>query len=164
MHPSLTRCLDSLNRALDGLPASRAEVSRDGKWSIAQIVEHLDLAFTKNAAGLDLRVAKGEVPALRGTTKQALARFVVVVLGYFPAGRQSPATVLPLGRPYDEVRGRLEGDLIALDRALDAAEQKFGATRPIVNHPIMGPFSVADWRKFHWVHTRHHLKQIAERK
>ena len=164
MDPNLARCLESLNRTLAGVSTSRAEVSTDGRWSVAQIIEHLDLAYTRNAAGLELRVAKGEVPLLRGTTKQTLARFVVVVLGYFPAGRQSPPTVLPQGRPFEEVRDALETDLVALDRALDAAEQKFGAARPILNHPIMGPFSVADWRRFHWVHTRHHVRQIDDRK
>jgi hypothetical protein len=164
MDPNLTRCLESLTRALAGLSASRAETSKDGRWSIAQIVEHLDLAYTRNTAGLELRVAKGAAPELRGTGKQAVARFVLVVLGYFPSGRQSPPAVVPQGRPFDDVRGGLEADLVALDRALAAAEQKFGATRPIVIHPIMGPFSVADWRRFHWVHTRHHVKQINERK
>jgi hypothetical protein len=29
-----------------------------------------------------------------------------------------------------------------------------------LDHPILGPFSIAQWRKFHLVHGLHHVKQI----
>jgi len=30
----------------------------------------------------------------------------------------------------------------------------------VMEHPFLGPFSIAQWRKFHLRHGMHHLKQI----
>jgi hypothetical protein len=29
---------------------------------------------------------------------------------------------------------------------------------------VLGPFSIEQWRKFHLVHGRHHVKQIRQRR
>ena len=53
-------------------------------------------------------------------------------------------------------------------RELDAAAQRcadtFGANVRVADHPILGGFTVRQWRRFHWVHTRHHVRQIAQRR
>ncbi len=41
------------------------------------------------------------------------------------------------------------------------AEQLFGSRRRSVRHMILGPLSLAQWRRFHLVHGRHHIRQIA---
>ena len=87
-----------------------------------------------------------------------------MTLGHFPEGRKSPATVVPQGRPFAEVAGSFKVHLQDLDRVMSEAERVLGATRPVLDHPVIGPFSIDDWRRFHWIHTRHHLKQIAERR
>jgi len=163
MHPDLARCLRGLREGLAGISPAEAERPRGTKWSIAQIAEHLDLAYTRSAAGVARRLQKGAAPRRGRTVRQMLARFVVVQLGYFPSGRKAPDAVLPQGRPFSKVVAGLEPHLIELDERLQEAERVFGAAAPILDHPIIGPFSVADWRRFHWVHTRHHLKQLATR-
>jgi hypothetical protein len=50
-----------------------------------------------------------------------------------------------------------------MDLALDGAAARFGARVKLMNHPIIGPLSVRQWRRFHWVHTRHHVRQIIAR-
>jgi hypothetical protein len=30
----------------------------------------------------------------------------------------------------------------------------------VLDHLILGPLTAAQWRKFHWIHGRHHVKQI----
>ena len=72
--------------------------------------------------------------------------------------------VVPQGRRFTEVAAQLDGHLDDLDRCLSEGERVFGATRAVLDHPVIGPFSVDDWRRFHWVHTRHHLKQIQVRR
>jgi hypothetical protein len=54
----------------------------------------------------------------------------------------------------------IDPHLLVLDQRLKDVARAFGSRTPVLNHPIMGPFSVNDWRRFHWVHTRHHLRQI----
>jgi hypothetical protein len=153
-----------LERALAGLSAVDAEVSTGGAWSIANVVEHLDLTYTKNAAGLERRLAKGDAPSHSRSARQAAIRFLVVTMGYFPRGRKSPDQVVPQGLPFADVAAGLAGHLLELDKSLAEGERVFGATRPVLDHPVIGPFSIADWRRFHWVHTRHHVRQIADRR
>jgi hypothetical protein len=57
----------------------------------------------------------------------------------------------------------IEPHLMVLDQRLKDVARAFGTRRPVLNHPLMGPFSVTDWRWFHWAHTRHHLRQISAR-
>jgi len=163
VHRYIEQCRDGLERALANLSPADAEVSTGGVWSIANIVEHLDLTYAKNAAGLARRLIKADAPAHSRSVRQAAARFVVVTLGYFPPGRKSPDQVVPQGRPFTEVAAGLGGHLLDLDRSLSEGERVFGGTRAVLDHPIIGPLSVADWRRFHWVHTRHHLRQIVDR-
>ena len=157
-------CRDGLRRALDGVSPATAEASHGGRWSIANIVEHLDLTYTRNNAGLERRLRKGDSPERKRTVRQAAIRALIITIGYFPPGRSAPDMVLPQGRAFSDVVTGLESHLMELDRSLAAAERLFGASRAVLDHPIIGPFSVDDWRRFHWVHTRHHLKQIQARR
>jgi hypothetical protein len=47
-----------------------------------------------------------------------------------------------------------------MDALLAQCAARFGARSKVLDHPILGPFSIAQWRKFHLVHGRHHVKQI----
>ena len=89
-----------------------------------------------------------------------MRRLIVTRLGYFPTGRSSPPAVLPKGRPFVELSIVIDPHLMLLDQRLKDVARAFGPRTPVLNHPILGPFSVADWRRFHWVHTRHHLRQM----
>ena len=160
MHAALERCRQGLRRTLSGLSPEDAERVLDGKWSIAAIVEHLDLTYSQNVLGLERRLQKG-VPAERTQTlRQRVNRFIVTRVGYFPAGRTSPEAVRPRGRRFVELSIVIDPHLLVLDQRLKDVARAFGPRTPVLNHPIMGPFSVNDWRRFHWVHTRHHLRQI----
>jgi len=135
-----------------------------GKWSIAGILEHLDLAYSLNARALERRLASGVPKTSSAGLRQRIGRVLIVRLGYFPPGRESPTGVVPSGRPFADVAREWEGHLVTLDERLSSCESGFGAKRPLLDHPILGPMSVADWRRFHWIHTRHHVRQIALRR
>jgi hypothetical protein len=32
-----------------------------------------------------------------------------------------------------------------------------------LDHPFIGPLTADQWRKFHWVHGRHHIRQMQDR-
>lgn len=164
MHPHLERCRQGIRTAIEGLSPQDADAAPAGKWSIAGIVEHLDLAFSLNARALERRLAAGVPKASRATWVQRIGRLLIVQFRYFPPGRESPAGVVPTGRPLADVARDLDAHLAALDQRLTECERTFGPRRRIMDHPVLGPFSVADWRRFHWIHTRHHLRQIAMRR
>ena len=50
-----------------------------------------------------------------------------------------------------------------MDGVLDAMGAAAGTRTKVLKHPVIGPLSVDQWRKFHWIHTRHHARQILER-
>ena len=165
MHPEIQQTRDTLFDAIRGLAPDQADTAAGGKWSVAGIVEHLCLSYSKSSAGMARRREKGPGVAARSRTlRQRFQQFVVVTLGYFPPGRESPASVVPTGRPYRDLLADLDRVLSELDASLTAASRALGASRAVLDHPVLGPFSVNQWRRFHLVHTRHHAKQIRTRR
>ena len=143
------------------MSAADAERERtDGRWSVAGILEHLDLTYTRNTQGLERRLQKGAPKADRATMRQRVSRVILTRVGYFPTGITSPEAVRPQGRSFLDLSIVIEPHLLLLDQRLKEAARAFGARTPVLNHPVLGPFSVNDWRRFHWVHTRHHVAQI----
>jgi hypothetical protein len=51
-----------------------------------------------------------------------------------------------------------------MDEIIRRAEQRYGRRTRLVDHPVLGPLTARQWRKFHWVHGRHHVAQILERR
>jgi hypothetical protein len=43
-------------------------------------------------------------------------------------------------------------------------EKNLGTHRKLLDHPILGPLTAAEWRKFHLIHGLHHIKQIRKLK
>jgi len=163
MHPDLERAHDSLAAATAGLDAAWLAAAPPGKWTVAQIVEHLAKGYGGTAHVLGRCLDQDRPKARAITLKDRLLTFVVVDLGYLPEGRQAPEVTRPSDPPPPDI---VETALVALrdlDQVAARAEARFGARTPLVNHPIIGPLGVDQWRRFHWVHTRHHLKQIAAR-
>jgi Protein of unknown function (DUF1569) len=163
MHADIVRCRETIETAVRGVSAAAAAISRDGHWSIAEIVEHLALTYTGTTKGLD-RVLSGAKPLPPAPSlAERFRTAVVVVAGHFPSGRKAPRHVVPSGLTYEEALSRAYAGLDGFDAAAVRAEARFGRAR-VLMHPILGPFSVADWRRFHLVHTRHHARQIAARR
>lgn len=165
MHPEIQQARDALFDAIRDLAPDQADTAAGGKWSVAGIVEHLTLSYSKSATGMQRRREKGPGTAVRSRTLgQRLQQFVVVTLGYFPPGRESPATVVPTGQPYRDLLANLDRVFGELDASLTATSSALGGSRAVLDHPVLGPFSVNQWRRFHLVHTRHHAKQIRTRR
>lgn len=134
-----------------------------GKWNAAQILEHLFLTYKVTNRGLAKCMERGSPLATRGTLKHRLAVFIVVNCGYMPGGRKSPQRAMPQGMPVEEVRPAVIRELLQMDAELEACQRRFGVQTKILDHPFLGPLTAEEWRKFHWVHGRHHTRQIRQR-
>jgi hypothetical protein len=152
-----------LEEATGGAAADGLAQAPAGKWSAAQILEHLLLTYQNTNRGLAKCLAQGAPLATRGTLKHRLAALLVVNLGYLPGGRKAPERVTPRGMLPEEVRQAIAPELQKMDSGLDACERRFGARTKIMDHLFLGPLTANEWRKFHWVHGRHHARQIRER-
>ena len=157
----LQRALNEIDSATDGITAEQLGWHpAEGKWSAAQILGHLSLAYHHTVAGLARVLRNGKPIAGKGTLKQWIATRVVADLGYFPSGRPAPAMTLPTDVSAAQIVGEIHQNLIAMDAILVEVEQKLGPAVKVADHPVLGPFRVEEWRKFHYRHTHHHMKQV----
>jgi hypothetical protein len=160
MHPYLEQARTILEEAVNGMRDDEMTAKRAGKWSPAEIVEHLALAFGATAAGMQHRLRTGEVECRRATMKDRVATLMVVTFGYIPTGREAPAYTVPSGVSAENALRSMRENLAQMDAAIAEMEQRFG-DRVIGMHPVIGPLNANQWRKFHMVHSRHHARQIA---
>jgi hypothetical protein len=134
-----------------------------GKWPIALILEHLTLTFRLNVSALEKALASGDTKARRPTPYQWLSRVLVLDIGYFPRAT-APENVTPSGSiPPGEVRAAIGEALTSLDATLTRAAERFGETTPLLRHAFFAAMTVPQWRKFHWRHACHHMRQVRER-
>ena len=159
----LRQCLAILQHATKDC-GPKAAVRRDpDKWSAVEVIEHLQRAYLGTAKGFERCVENDAVMAKPATLMQRLQSFALLKLGYFPEGRQAPKGVIPSGT-LDLVAAMdaAQRDLNRLDAAARRARERFGRAK-VMDHPILGAFSVDEWLEFHAAHTRHHEKHILSR-
>jgi len=68
--------------------------------------------------------------------------------------------VKPRGIPPREAFNSIRKNLVAMDEVISACEERFGARTKLSAHPVLGPITARQWRRFHQIHTSHHMRQI----
>jgi len=163
MNSYLERLQRELDEAVGHAEAGDLVKAPAGKWSAAQILEHLFLTYLHTNRGLAKCLEEGVPLATRATLKDRFATLSVVTLGYLPGGRQAPERAIPRGMSSEEARQAITPELEKMGSGLDDCERRFGVRTKILDHPFLGPLTANEWRKFHWVHGRHYARQIRER-
>src|SRR5215471_19769598 len=133
-----------------------------GKWTNAQIFEHLLLTYTGTTKGLHRAMESGRVTEAKSTLAHRVRKYIVTRLGQMPGRRTAFKQILPQDGIGPESMRRFYDALVAMNSTLNDAERRFGNGTPLLDHPFLGPLNAKEWRRFHRTHTRHHLKQIAE--
>jgi len=165
MRPEVQAIRTMIDQAVVGVDTGVADWRQaPGRWSIGDIVEHLARTYMGTARGLGLCLAEGRSRATPLSWYARGRKYIVITMGHFPRGVESPAPMIPKDWGFAVALERAHGGLDAFDTAVSAAIDRFGATALILDHPVLGAFSAQDWCRFHWVHTRHHMRQIAERR
>lgn len=160
MDAYLRRLQDGIASATRGMTVEELTRHPEGKWSTAEVLEHLYLTYTGTIKGFE-RVEREGKPLGRTPTLRDRARTIVVTeLGYMPRGRKAPERTRPQGMPAEEVVKEIGQRIAAMDELIAQCETRFGRQVRVLDHPILGPLTARQWRKFHWVHGRHHVKQI----
>lgn len=162
MSPYLQAARDAIENAVGPLPIEVIARPAGGKWSIAEILEHLALAFAANARALDKAVASGELRARKPGARQVMGRVIVIDVGYFPRVA-APEGTRPTGTAPERSLPSVREALVQVDTALAGAATRFGEDVRVANHPYFGGLTVRQWRKFHWRHTCHHMSQVHQR-
>ena len=140
--------------------ARHPEGSPNDSWCMAEVLEHLYLTYTGTVKGLERCLQAGKPLATPINLKQRAQISLVIGLNYFPRGRKSPERARPKGMSPDKVMAEIGPQIVSMGALLAECESCFGAATRVMDHPILGPLTARQWRKFHWVHGRHHVKQI----
>jgi Protein of unknown function (DUF1569). len=158
--PHLNKLQKEITFAVSGLTTEQLTPHLPGKWCVAEVLEHLYLTYTGTIKGFERLLASGKPTLSASTWKHSAQALLVLGFGYLPEGRQAPPQARPRGLPPETVLTGIAVKIGEMDDVLTQSASSFGASAKVVDHPILGPFSIAQWRKFHLVHGRHHVKQI----
>jgi hypothetical protein len=161
MNSKLKRLQDRIASAIQDMTPADLTHHPEGEWSTAEVLEHLNLTYTGTIRNLERCLATGKSAASSDRRSKRWQRLVVTRLGYFPTGRKSPDRVRPRGMPSEQVVAEILKNINQMDTVIRECETRFGKRDPVADHPVLGPFTVSEWRSFHLVHGKHHVKQIA---
>jgi len=163
MDSYLERLGRELEETIRGLSLEQLVRAPAGKWNSGQILEHLFLTYKGTNAALQKCLDQNAPLVSPAQWNKRVGKLLVVGLGYMPGGRKSPERVAPRGMPAEEVRQAIATELQRMTARLEDCERRFGARVKILDHTFLGPLTSQQWRKFHWVHGRHHLRQVRKR-
>jgi hypothetical protein len=159
MDSQLEELQQLLESAARGMSEEQLKWHPAGKWCAAEVLEHLYLTYTGTVKGFERVLEAGKPLAAKASVKHRLRKFVVFTLNHFPEGRQAPKNTVPRGLPTEKVRAEVAMKIAAMDEIITQCEARLGRGK-LLDHPILGPLTAAQWRKFHLIHGRHHAKQI----
>lgn len=160
MDPCLQRLQKEIATAITGLTPEQCASHPPGKWSVTEILEHLYLTYTGTIKGFQRVAEAGKSLATTQSWVQRGRTLIVVGFGYLPPGREAPPVARPRGVPAEKVHSEIGPKIAEMDEVMTRCESNLGASRKLLDHPILGPLTAAQWRKFHLIHGLHHLKQI----
>jgi hypothetical protein len=135
----------------------------DGKWTPAQVAEHMRLSYEVFAhqlaggQGLRVRTSWWQRRMLRW-------KFLGGILqqGVLPVGARAPREVRPGDGPFDR-----DATLLALEEAAAEAEsrlvKRWSDPSCVMTHHVFGDLRPPEGMRLATVHTRHHARQIAPR-
>ncbi len=162
MSPELEHIRCEVERLTRGWSESDWQCAPPGKWTSAQILEHLRLTFTVTSKGILNTMETGRPLGSKPTLPDRLRTFWVAKLGLMPSGRTAPKQTVPQDGLEDHSLRRFYDALVAMDATLADAERRFGGRVKLLDHPVLGPLSAGEWRQFHRTHAKHHLRQVAK--
>ncbi len=161
-----------LVEAIAGLDAQQTQLRPGGaasqnpatRWSVQQIVQHLLLSYEATTGAMQARLMKGTPTRATASLLQRAAQFRLLRMQRFPHGRSAPPAVTPKAQTNPVDGAVLQAEIVAalgrMGEHIGRAEKVFGADQKAVSHMVLGPMSLAQWRRFHLVHGRHHIQQI----
>jgi hypothetical protein len=167
MNRNLEVLREELTKALSGLDERHTQLRPGGdaaRWNVQQIAGHLRLTYVATVVAMDARIMKASATKAKPNLIQHVAQFTLISCGYFPRGRQAPDRVCSSNDDVpasgSALTSQIEEALATMDSRIDTAETIFGSSRRVVSHMVLGPLSMNQWRRFHLIHARHHIKQI----
>jgi hypothetical protein len=162
MSEYISRLQEAIASLLRDLSPDELAYRAEGKWSVGEVLEHLYLTYTGTIKGCERCLAAKKPLTTPRTLMQRCKAFTVLAVGYYPTGVTSPKTVRPKGIPCEQFLGGITQQITSMDEWITRCEDYYGVRTRLMDHPIMGALTGPQWRKFHWVHGMHHVRQISQ--
>lgn len=146
--------VDAFIAALEPARAAWSVPVRTGKWSPAQVAEHIVLSYRE--AGLLARGDPSGFPRAPRLVQPIIRIFFrrILTKGTFPKSKTF-GNLTPL-----EGAASVEAAATRIRDALAECETCFRSLRGPLQHPAFGAVPPADYVKFLGFHTRHHQGQL----
>jgi hypothetical protein len=166
MHPVLASAAYAFTEELAPVRLAEAQISPDpilNRWCGQQVAEHLILCMRRSREDLQ-RCLRSKSSGSKKSTLLQHALTLQLFFGRMSRGIQALPSLTPVSfTPEDGtmLSARLLAEAEELSKVLAECRLAFGL-RPCGDHPIYGPLRVEEWRHYHAVHLRHHLKQFKE--
>jgi len=128
-----------------------------GKWSPAEVAEHIHIAYTASAdLARDAKSAFPNFPFFLRALARKMAFEFVMKNGRFPRRVKTFKSFVPmdLAQTPEAAAGRLRAAVASFEAAVRAR-----GDRPI-RHPVFGTVSGSEWVIFEGHHTKHHEAQL----
>jgi hypothetical protein len=151
------QAVDAFLAAARVMPSAQWKQPRKpGKWSPAQIAEHLALAYEVNRGILHGAAPGASVPALLRPLIRTYLLQPVLWTGRFFPGSRSPKVFQPTGSPVtqDVLLARLQAGAQAFEKYVSGAEGTH------VEHPFFGRLPLVDFVRLQEIHMKHHYRQL----
>jgi hypothetical protein len=155
----LEKLRESLESTIEGMSSEQLSWHLPGKWCAAQVLEHLYLTYTGTIRGFEKVMASGK-PLASPASMPYLTDSRRCRIRPPAQGGKAPAMAEPQGLPADKVQKEIGAKIEAMDAIITQCGGLLGSRVNILDHPILGPLNIRQWRKLHVAHGRHHQKQL----
>lgn len=162
LSPILQQTQDAIDGATRGMTDEQMHWHPEGKWSAVQLVEHLALSYSRSAIGMKKSISDNPEKLRSATVKERVGKLLLFGFRYIPPGRKSPEAIHPKGLSVGDALATARSSLSLVDHTLSECESRLGDNTPLYPHPVLGPLTAAQWRRFHLVHTLHHMRQVSK--
>ena len=160
MDSRLEELRQALESSVEGLSGEQLSWHPPAKWCADEVLEHLYLTYTGTIKGFAKVLEAGKPLATSASMKQRVRTLVVLGFQHMPEGREAPMNTCPRGLPAEKVRSEVGAKIAEMDAIMARCEARFGRRSALLDHPILGPLTAKQWKTFHLVHGRHHVKQL----
>ncbi len=166
MAPTLDHALAAQRAAADAFTAAALGVSdggwnvprAPGKWSPAQVTDHVGIATRVARDAIAGKAGMGGIPGFLRWLPRRLFFDKVLARG-FPVKGKGPAAFAPAHepKPRAELIAQIEREVAGMERDARAAAAN-GVTT--FEHTFFGRLAIADYVMFNALHFDHHREQL----
>ncbi len=127
MDSYLERLRQAVTSAASGMTIEELTRRPEGKWSAAEVLEHLYLTYTGTQKAFERCLKAGKPLGGVPTFRQRVSTAAVTTFGYFPKGRKSPDQVFPRGQSAEKIVAEIGPQIVAMDKAIAQCEERYGS-------------------------------------